>query len=363
MLKTVDVLIGFSLVMLILSMAVTVVTQLVSSTLNTRGKSLKNGIQDLLQLLDRGLTPKDAAGIADTVLRDPKIGEPPWPFSKRRGLATAVHREELTKLLLSFAAASPVPAPAGGLQTKLRESLMLNGIADPEAVLKAVRGTMLDLEKNFPEMADYQRQARALLEHATSDFLGKINAWFDQTIDRVSANFTFKARLISGIVALILAGVLQVDALAIINRLSVDDALRNELVKTALANPEKFAPPASPTVSEVKTTPVPPKESAQPAPAFAPAPDQDLKKVLEGNKSNLQMLANLGILQVPKTVKEWKDKFVGALPGMILSVLLLSLGAPFWYRMLKDLIRLRSLISSKDDAQRLERQTEQPKRP
>jgi hypothetical protein len=38
--------------------------------------------------------------------------------------------------------------------------------------------------------------------------------------------------------------------------------------------------------------------------------------------------------------------------------MLLSLGAPFWYNALKNLIRLRSLIAQKDDDQRQTRQTE-----
>ena len=41
----------------------------------------------------------------------------------------------------------------------------------------------------------------------------------------------------------------------------------------------------------------------------------------------------------------------------ILTALLLSLGAPFWYNALKNLIRLRSLIAQKDDDQRQSRQT------
>ena len=37
--------------------------------------------------------------------------------------------------------------------------------------------------------------------------------------------------------------------------------------------------------------------------------------------------------------------------------MLLSLGAPFWYNALQNLIRLRSVIASKDDQQRNERQS------
>ena len=41
---------------------------------------------------------------------------------------------------------------------------------------------------------------------------------------------------------------------------------------------------------------------------------------------------------------------------MIISVLLLSLGAPFWYKALAQLLQLRSAIAGKDDAQREQRQ-------
>ena len=42
--------------------------------------------------------------------------------------------------------------------------------------------------------------------------------------------------------------------------------------------------------------------------------------------------------------------------GMLLTALLLSLGAPFWYNALGRLLQLRSVLAVKDDAQRSERQ-------
>jgi hypothetical protein len=50
-------------------------------------------------------------------------------------------------------------------------------------------------------------------------------------------------------------------------------------------------------------------------------------------------------------------------PGMIIAVLLLSLGAAFWYNILKDLLGLRSALAQNDDAQRQERQTTQTATP
>lgn len=48
---------------------------------------------------------------------------------------------------------------------------------------------------------------------------------------------------------------------------------------------------------------------------------------------------------------------------MLIATLLISLGAPFWYSILKDLIGLRSQLAQKDDAQRQTRQTNQDVQP
>jgi hypothetical protein len=47
------------------------------------------------------------------------------------------------------------------------------------------------------------------------------------------------------------------------------------------------------------------------------------------------------------------------LAGVLLSSLLLSLGAPFWYEALKSLLKLRGVMAKKDDSAREERQSDQ----
>ena len=55
--------------------------------------------------------------------------------------------------------------------------------------------------------------------------------------------------------------------------------------------------------------------------------------------------------------REWWDRIQDTrkYPGMILAALLISLGAPFWYNILKDLLGLRSALTQKDDEQRAQR--------
>lgn len=48
------------------------------------------------------------------------------------------------------------------------------------------------------------------------------------------------------------------------------------------------------------------------------------------------------------------------LPGLTVSILLLSLGAPFWYSVLNRLLQVQSVLAQKDDMQRVIRYTTQP---
>jgi hypothetical protein len=80
------------------------------------------------------------------------------------------------------------------------------------------------------------------------------------------------------------------------------------------------------------------------------------------DRQNLQTLASFDVVNLPDSVSDWaqrwtRDNFVVKFLGILLTSMLLSLGAPFWYNALKNLIRLRSLIAQKDDDQRLNRQT------
>ena len=80
MLKTLDVLIGLTVVMLVLSMGVTMLTQFVTTMLNSRGRHLKRGLVDLLNQIDPALkqkigtaTESMAGRVAEAVLTHPLI--------------------------------------------------------------------------------------------------------------------------------------------------------------------------------------------------------------------------------------------------------------------------------------------------
>ncbi|MFL6416020.1 MAG: hypothetical protein ACJ74Y_10185 [Bryobacteraceae bacterium] len=332
MLKTLDILLGLSVVMLMVSLIVTVLTEAVTNLLQMRGKHLLEGLIGLLRQVDRDLPQHVVDTVATTILTHPLIR------SKGSRFGSVIHREELTKLVLELAADEGPERLKPEILAELREMLRRNGIADPYKTLESVRSVALQLELAHPELSNNLRYSTAFLQEANSRFLAKINGWFDQTIDRVSDRFTRAIRIVTFCGSLLIALILQLDTAQLVNRLSEDSNLRGELVKQAMvADREHPAPSPGPSGSLL--------------PAFS-----------DPDRQRLRALVRDDVIEFPTSVREWTGRwtpgnFVMKLLGIILTAALLSLGAPFWYSALKNLIRLRSLIAQKDDDQRETRQT------
>ncbi len=315
MLKTLDILIGATTVLLLFSMAVTVITQAITTIGGRRGRHLRAGLADLLQQL--GIPAGDCAqGIATSLLKHPliRVG--------KSSLGTVIHREEFTKLLLDLASGVGVQKLSDDSQAALKKALAAGGISDPEQTLKNIRAMALQVEASNPEISNQMRDGLAILHEASSDFVARVNSWFDQTIDRVSERFTRYTHWITMGVAVVVVVVVQLDMIAVADRLWIDDQFRNAVVSSAT---KQFSESAANTKVD-------------------PKPYYDL-------------LNSTALITLPldgswfERLKDWRK-----VPGMVLSILLISLGAPFWYNALKDLLKLRSSLSQKDDAQRAQRQ-------
>jgi hypothetical protein len=327
MLKSIDVLIGLTVIMLALSMAVTVITQFVITVLNSRGRHLRRGLVDLLGLLDPDLTGTTARSIANTILTHRLVS------ATGKRLGSVVHREEFTKLLLHLAAGDDKRL-GDEARGALKRALTANGVADPEATLKSIRTVALQLETASPELAANARQSLAILQEARSDYVAKLNGWFDQTIDRVSQRFASSTRTITFVAGFLIAATLQVDTLMLVNRLSADDKMRDAFVAQATSMP-----------------------AAPPAAAAAPEASSSALANTEADRRYLGFLARYGVITVPRSSDEWVRGWATVnWVGVLVTGLLLSLGAPFWYNSLGHLLQLRSALAAKDDQQRAERQ-------
>jgi hypothetical protein len=278
MLKTLDVLIGATTVLLLFSLAVTVITQALTSLAGRRGRHLRAGLTHLLQ--------------------------------------------QLGMLLLDLASGTGAQKLEGDAQAALKKALEEGGIKDPDQALKNIRAMALQLEASNPGLPNQVRDGLAILHEAPSDFVARVNSWFDQTIDRVSLRFTHYTHWITMGVAVGVVLAVQLDIIAVADRLWIDDQFRGTIVSEAT---RQFSQSAA-------------------ASKVDPHPYYDL-------------LNSTALITLPLD-HDWPKRLmdVRKVPGMVLAVLLMSLGAPFWYNALKNLLKLRSTLSEKDDAQRAQRQ-------
>ncbi len=363
MLKLLDIIIGVATVMLLFSMSVTVITHFVTSVIGSRGRNLLNGLSTLLQQLDPTLERKIADRIANCVLTQPML------VGRLGALGTVIHREELTIVLMELAAGQTPKNLEAKAKEVLTGILKKNGVADPAGTLKNIRDAALQLEAAEPSLATDVRHSMAVLQEARSEYVAKIHGWFDQTIDRVSQRFTLTAHGITFAAAVLVAFGTQLDTIALINRLSLDDSFRTALVNQAQSVLDK----AGSRTSQDNSTSGQATPSGQPsdsgtASGSAPSPQGTAQQqnntaqnqqldVATQNKMR-ELMQQEGLLPSPS----WsgftsmnRSQFL----GIMLSALLLSLGAPFWYSSLQNLLRLRSAIAQKDDQQRNTRQTTQ----
>ncbi len=368
MLKSIDILIGLSVVMLVVSMAVTLLTQAFINVFSSRGRHLLRGLSDMLEQFHPGITAEHAEQIGKMILSSPLIR------GGKLRYGDIIHREELTKILLELSAGDPKAAGDAAKQsalTALKTAMQENGIPNPDETLGNVRMMALHLEKSNPELSNAMRHNMALLQEASSQFLAKTNLWFDQTMDRVSERFTFSARICTFISAAVVAIVLQLDTVTLVNRLAMDDAMREAFVRQGqeLAKSPSVANAVQGNAGQQQAAAGTEQPATPPVgtpPQGQPAPQQAADDAVR--RQYLGFLAAQGVINPPDIkwkgwrpdLTEWNAKWRQVnIFGVFISILLLSLGAPFWYSALSKLLQLRSALARKDDDQRVARQTTQ----
>jgi hypothetical protein len=273
--------------------------------------------------------------------------------------ADTVQRHEFLRILLEWAAGE---GPLGGrpeleeITSRIRAALASNGVASPGDTLQNVRFHLLAQERAFPNAPAHMWNTAAFIDVCPSDFVGKVNSWFDAMGARTSQRFGLQSKFITGAVALAVALFLPLDSVDLIRRLTTDDNYRNKLVQQAEKVVDDIEKRQAATLQE--------QQAKQIDKAAAQAKAQETLK---------EQMAAIDIPPGPLTGKPfpslrsfdgWRQLF-GAycpywsqhFPGLLLSWVLLSLGAPFWYDALKNALRFRSLVAQKEEKDRKDRAT------
>ena len=174
----------------------------------------------------------------------------------------------------------------------------------PEDPLTEAAKVMRNLPKPVAE------PLTALLVDAADDlerFRTNIERWFDDAMGRVSGYYTRKVHIWLVVYAIAVVLLLNIDSVTIARRLWADDVLRAAIV------------------------------------AVADRPDQEMPEVPAVLDQIKQLQLPLGwssddpLVATPDNVPKWLLKVL----GLSISVLALSLGAPFWFDVLGKISRLR----------------------
>ena len=314
-----EVVIGLAFVYLVLSLVASGVTEGISAALQLRSKQLESAIVKMLE---------DERGDGEDALATKFFALPIVKALSTKTLRgntrkpSYIPSRTFSLALLSLVLPSEAFAPK-------------DGATDP-ADVRASIDTALQSDTSPVTVA-----LRTLWEGAEKDvdkFRTAVEQWFDDVMDRVSGWYTRWAKVILVVVGLVLAVMLNVDSFVVGNQLWKDPSLRqatNAAAKTVAtgASNSSTTPTDCAALSTTTTTA-----------AGTTAPGTSPQEVAKG-------ISCLDELQLPigwTTTKGDPRNFpagwdvLGRLLGWLITGLALSLGAPFWFNALNELLGLRS---------------------
>lgn len=292
MFRSLDALIGFVTVMLVLSLVVTMSTQIAADLLQLRNRRLREGVLQIFLRLGWEFGAQRANALIHEIV----------------GGKDAIAREDLIEHLLALAQTTPE------LKNKIGA---LVPAFDPPALLAHIRRTALELSVERPDLAAAAVRSTAMARTPASGLASEVFAVFDSTMDQVSERFTSQSRKLAALFGIAVALALPLDTFDLLRRFTRSDAARDQAIALA--------------------------------------------QTLAVNESSVRAayakLEAAEIVVIPANPAEWVTRWrhVNFL-GVTTGALLLTLGAPFWFQALKDLLQLRSTVAGQESRDRAQRQ-------
>jgi hypothetical protein len=368
---------------------------------------------DALEAMFRTLKPdlgEKAKALAEAVLRHPVISDSAKSGDKR-GLASAIRPEELLAILKKLEASAADPDKWIGNKTLKHTDETLvqkdNQAAEQQndtSIIKTLAGAAHDvlgiLEQPDQAVTQANQQLsnfvatlpeatknsiRTLQARATINVqstLQRVEKRFGTAEDRAREWFATRAQQWNVVIAVVLVFGLQLDAFKLYRQLQSDDAYRGAVVGSAAAV-HKQAQELKAHAD--KAAEVNKKESAATEVDYwAKAANEFRKKAAELDKDVQGQGFQLFPASYPKTLWEWiggaarldLDSGATAEPSCFLSreglsfnlshllgmgffAALLSLGAPYWFNLLKTLTSFRPLLAQEVDKDKAKKQNKE----
>ena len=299
---TLDVMIGLAFVYLLLSLLCTTVNEWLAGWLKLRSKTLTSAIK---QLLDTQPGPG---------------GDANWFLQK-------FYEHPLIASMLT-----PGTSAGSGHPSYLPSRTFATAVMDIVTAQKPGMLQFSDLEKGISALpeGDVRKALLALIQDSRGDLAQaqkNIETWFDDTMDRASGWYKRRIQLVTIIIAVFLTGLTNADTLNIVRTLWNNPTQRALLVQQA----QKRADEAKESSSTNETVSVEYKNKNKPLePTVIRKPSKDELRALGGV---------LGWqTSDPAAEINWAERLL----GWFLTIVAISLGAPFWFDVMNKFIGIRN---------------------
>lgn len=292
MIGMLQVVIGLIFVLLLLSLLATTMMELVASAFSLRGKNLEKALRNMLASTD-----------VDNQLVE--------AFKEN-----ALYRQ------LSYKYGKKRYSPSY-LSDRSFQSILMDTILKGEGFEQ-----LEDQLETLPD-ADLKDVLKQFLRESENDmeaFKGKVHVWYNDVMDRASGWYKRYTQKILVGMGFVIAIVFNADTLAIYERLESDP----ETLQQVLTLAEDY---------------VNGKDGLEIAPAqMSPEFDASMAKLevmINNQIESVKSPLGLGWKNVVWSEVTWYDALLKLL-GWIVTALAVSLGAPFWFDLLRKLVNIRS---------------------
>ena len=297
-----EVVIGVIFVYLLLSILCTSANEWVAAMTRRRGEMLRKGIRQILENQGVGNDGNTNAFLQE-FYKHPLIANLKHDKNHPAYIAPRTFVAVVTDLLTA--------AKPGSIQ-----------FADFEAGAKAL-----------PE-GDVKKSILALVQRANQNFESvqvAVEGWFNDAMDRVNGWYKRRTQMWTIIIALVLVLISNANTIEIVRKLNRDPVLRSAVVEEAKVRAQKPRPtisveykdeddPTNPTITK--------NEGNQ-----LSQTEQDLLGQTLGWRDNVFYDAN---------GNRWSSRvWLERLIGWLLTLLAVSLGAPFWFDILNKIVNVR----------------------
>jgi hypothetical protein len=357
----IDVAIGMAFLFSMVALSASTIREMIESSLKSRAIMIETGLRELLSdregnqiMEDFFQHPQIAALFAGEYRSDaltrPFMSTPYFAGSNRRFLGrlwdrwrkdkmklrNAVSQARSKEKRLPFRSNLPTYIPTRNFAIALldmaaRGPVDLGGARPQDSTplsLGAIRAGIASLPSE-----PLQRLVLNALDRADGTVEGAICALgdsYDSTMDRVSGWYKRQTQKILFAIGLVLAAGFNVDSLAVMQRLSVDDQWRAAIVQSAT----KAGEVKSGAKDQIAT---PAKGDLQPI--------KDEADRLQTELDNHGFFS--GTHPFSKDAQDWA--ILRAIPGWLITALAAALGAPFWFDLLARLMTIRSTFKPKPE--------------